>query len=78
VYWRPLAVVRTPLFFPFSEKNRKMEAAFLSENGKKRGVLTTASGLQYTALREGDGPKPKTSDQVRVHYRGTLIDGTEF
>ena len=61
-----------------AEKNRKVGAAFLAENGKKEGVRTTGSGLQYTVLREGDGQTPEASDQVRVHYRGTLIDGTEF
>ncbi|MDH5590726.1 MAG: FKBP-type peptidyl-prolyl cis-trans isomerase, partial [Gemmatimonadota bacterium] len=42
------------------------------------GVTTTASGLQYEVLREGDGPRPGPHDQVTIHYRGTLIDGTEF
>jgi FKBP-type peptidyl-prolyl cis-trans isomerase len=53
-------------------------AAFLAENGKKKGVVTTKSGLQYTILKEGTGPKPAATDTVEVHYRGTLIDGTEF
>mgnify|MGYP000349334551 CR=1 FL=1 len=51
---------------------------FLEENAKKEGVVTTASGLQYKVIREGDGAKPTASDEVEVHYRGTLIDGTEF
>ncbi|UTW64712.1 FKBP-type peptidyl-prolyl cis-trans isomerase [bacterium SCSIO 12741] len=51
---------------------------FLAENGKNPDVITTASGLQYTVIREGDGPKPIATDQVRVHYHGTLIDGTVF
>lgn len=51
---------------------------FLAENAKKEGVKTTASGLQYKVLKEGDGPKPKATDEVTVHYVGTLIDGTEF
>jgi len=51
---------------------------FLEENAKKEGVVTTASGLQYKVIREGDGPKPTAADEVEVHYRGTLIDGTEF
>lgn len=51
---------------------------FLAENAKKEGVITTASGLQYKVLHQGDGPKPKATDSVNVHYRGTLIDGTEF
>jgi len=53
-------------------------AAFLAANKKKKGVVTTKSGLQYAILKKGDGPKPSADDVVRVHYRGTLIDGTEF
>jgi FKBP-type peptidyl-prolyl cis-trans isomerase FkpA len=51
---------------------------FLADNGKRAGVKTTASGLQYEMLAEGSGASPKTSDKVKVHYKGTLIDGTEF
>ncbi len=61
-----------------AEKNRKEGEAFLSGNKKKKKVITTASGLQYIVLREGDGPVPKATDRVKVNYRGTLIDGTEF
>lgn len=60
------------------EKNRKEGEAFLAENKKKEGVITTGSGLQYMVLRKGDGPKPESTDRVRVDYRGTLLDGTEF
>ena len=52
--------------------------AFLAENKKQPGVVTTASGLQYTVLQEGTGRQPKASDTVRCHYEGTLIDGTVF
>jgi FKBP-type peptidyl-prolyl cis-trans isomerase FklB len=52
--------------------------AFLDENGKKEGVTTTASGLQYEVLTNGTGSTPVQTDQVTVHYRGTLIDGTVF
>lgn len=52
--------------------------AFLAENGKKDGVLTLPSGLQYQVLKEGDGKKPSATDQVVCHYEGTLIDGTVF
>lgn len=51
---------------------------FLQENGQKEGVVTTASGLQYKVLVQGQGPSPKPSDKVTVHYHGTLIDGTVF
>lgn len=52
--------------------------AFLDENATKEGVVTTASGLQYQVLTEGQGAKPVASDEVTVHYHGTLIDGTVF
>lgn len=51
---------------------------WLTENGKRQGVTTTASGLQYEVVRDGDGPRPGPNDMVTVHYRGTLIDGKEF
>ncbi len=60
------------------ETNRAAGEAFLAENAKKEGVVTTASGLQYQVVNAGTGPKPEASDQVRVHYTGTLLDGTEF
>lgn len=52
--------------------------AFLAENGKKDGVVTLPSGLQYQVLKGGDGKKPSATDQVVCHYEGTLIDGTVF
>jgi len=60
------------------EKNKVDGEAFLVENGKKEGVTTTKSGLQYEVLKQGDGAMPKATDKVTVNYRGTLIDGTEF
>jgi FKBP-type peptidyl-prolyl cis-trans isomerase len=51
---------------------------FLEENAKKEGVITLESGLQYRVIREGTGEKPKPTDKVKVNYKGTLIDGTEF
>ena len=77
-------------FFAKQEEKQKAEAAekgkaakqdgekFLAENGKKEGVITTASGLQYQVLREGNGQSPKATDTVECHYEGTLIDGTKF
>ncbi|MEZ4417747.1 MAG: FKBP-type peptidyl-prolyl cis-trans isomerase [Gemmatimonadota bacterium] len=59
-------------------KNQEEGQAYLAENGQKEGVLITASGLQYEVLRAGSGPKPGPENQVRVHYRGTLLDGKEF
>lgn len=58
--------------------NKKAGEVWLAENKKKPGVITTASGLQYKIEKEGNGPKPKVSDQVKVHYHGTLTDGTVF
>ena len=60
------------------EGNLEEGRAFLEENGKRKGVVTTASGLQYEVLVEGTGAKPTEADNVTVHYHGTLIDGTEF
>jgi len=60
------------------EANHAAAAAFLAENGKKKDVVTTASGLQYKVLTPGSGESPKPTDQVTVNYRGTLLDGTEF
>lgn len=77
-------------FFAKQEEKQKAETAekgkaakqdgekFLAENGKKEGVITTASGLQYQVLREGNGQSPKATDTVECHYEGTLIDGTKF
>lgn len=59
-------------------KNLSEGKAFLDENSKKEGVKTLPSGLQYKIIREGTGASPKESDTVTVHYRGTLIEGTEF
>lgn len=51
---------------------------FLAANKKRAKVLTTSSGLQYEIIKQGTGPKPKATDKVKVHYHGTLIDGTVF
>jgi FKBP-type peptidyl-prolyl cis-trans isomerase FkpA len=52
--------------------------AFLAQNATKEGITVTESGLQYEVLEAGDGPKPVAEDTVKVHYKGTLLDGTEF
>jgi len=59
-------------------QNRREGQAFLEKNGKKEGVVTLPSGLQYRVIREGGGASPGPEDWVTVHYRGTLLDGTEF
>jgi FKBP-type peptidyl-prolyl cis-trans isomerase FklB len=60
------------------KKNKKEGETFLTENKKKEGVKTLPSGLQYKVIKAGTGKKPKLADTVTTHYRGTLIDGTEF
>lgn len=76
----------------FQEQEQKQRAAaaekykaakaegekYLEENAKKEGVVTLPSGLQYKVLREGNGRKPKATDQVKCHYEGMLVDGTLF
>lgn len=59
-------------------KNIEEGKAFLKANAEKEGVVTLPSGLQYKILKEGNGPKPKETDQVTTHYHGTLINGTVF
>jgi FKBP-type peptidyl-prolyl cis-trans isomerase FklB len=59
-------------------KNKAEGEAFLAENAKKEGVVVTPSGLQYKIIDAGDGASPGPNDMATVHYRGTLIDGTQF
>ena len=84
-----IAKVKTAFFNQMREKqiarikaegegNLKKGEAFLAENGKKEGVVTTASGLQYKVVKEGNGKRPNINSQVSVHYRGRLLDGSEF
>jgi FKBP-type peptidyl-prolyl cis-trans isomerase len=60
------------------EENKGAAKKFLEENKGKEGVKTTATGLQYKIVKEGAGAKPTATDEVKVHYRGKLMDGTEF
>lgn len=60
------------------EENKKTGEAFLEANKAKEGVVTLPSGLQYKILKAGDGKKPTDADSVECHYKGTLINGTEF
>ncbi len=66
------------LVLNMSTKAKEEGEKFLAENAKREGVKTTASGLQYEVLEATLGQKPKATDTVRVHYEGTLIDGTVF
>lgn len=61
-----------------AESPSEKGAAFLKENANKEGVKTTSSGLQYKIVKEGAGKSPAATDTVLVHYRGTLLNGTEF
>ena len=74
------AIALAAASFPtlMAESDLEKGEAFLKENAKKEGVKTTASGLQYKVLKEGEGKSPKATDRVKVHYKGTLIDGKEF
>ena len=60
------------------KENLEEGLKFLAENRDKKGIVETASGLQYKILEEGDGEKPSPTDEVKCHYHGTLIDGTVF
>lgn len=61
-----------------NEENIEAGKAFFAENGKREGVVTTESGLQYEVIKEGDGKIPTASDSVTVHYHGTLLNGEVF
>jgi len=61
-----------------ADGNRAAAKAFLAQNGKKPGVVTTASGLEYHIVAEGSGTPPKSTDEVTVNYKGSLLNGTEF
>ncbi|HBM84140.1 MAG TPA: hypothetical protein DD459_10765 [Halieaceae bacterium] len=60
------------------EANLAASEAFLAENATREGVVVTESGLQYEVIEAGEGASPNVEDTVEVHYRGTLVDGTEF
>jgi len=61
-----------------AEENTARGETFLTENAAREGVVVTESGLQYEVIREGEGARPGPDDRVSVHYKGTLIDGTQF
>ena len=60
------------------KENKEKGNKFLAENKKRKEVKATASGLQYEVMTEGKGANPKVTDTVKVHYKGTLLDGSEF
>lgn len=61
-----------------NEKNKQEGETFLAANANKEGVITTKSGLQYMIMEKGNGPRATVEDTVRVHYKGSFLDGQEF
>jgi FKBP-type peptidyl-prolyl cis-trans isomerase FklB len=78
IFQKEMMAKQEELTKKLGEKNKKEGESFLAENKKKEGVRTLPSGLQYKVIKVGSGKKPKLTDTVTTHYRGTLIDGTEF
>lgn len=74
-YFQNYAIKATELE---AQKNKQRGELFLENNKKDSNVKVTASGLQYKVIKEGSGIKPSVTDKVKVHYRGTLLDGTVF
>ncbi len=76
-----MGIIQTYMMKAEEERVKKAEienSLFLENNKKNKNVITTASGLQYEIIKQGTGIKPKATDKVKVHYHGTLIDGTVF
>ncbi|MBJ8502779.1 MULTISPECIES: FKBP-type peptidyl-prolyl cis-trans isomerase [Acinetobacter] len=77
-YKKTLEAKQLVEFQKVGQQNAQAGAAFLADNAKKSGVITTKSGLQYQILKEGTGKKPKAASRVKVNYEGRLLDGTVF
>jgi FKBP-type peptidyl-prolyl cis-trans isomerase FklB len=77
-YKKTLEAKQLVEFQKTGQLNAQAGAAFLADNAKKSGVITTKSGLQYQLLKEGNGQKPKATTRVKVNYEGRLLDGTVF
>lgn len=75
---KAMAAAKNPANNPKAQENEKAGTDFLAKNKTAAGVKETASGLQYQVITEGKGDKPSATDKVRVHYKGTLLDGREF
>ena len=78
VYQSEVRRMQSKIVSSKAEQKRDEGKAFLEENGKKEGVITLPSGLQYKVMRMGEGKKPTDADSVECHYRGTFINGKEF
>ncbi|MGB9037637.1 MAG: FKBP-type peptidyl-prolyl cis-trans isomerase [Acinetobacter calcoaceticus] len=77
-YKKTLEAKQLVEFQKTGQQNAQAGTAFLADNAKKSGVITTKSGLQYQVLKEGNGQKPKATSRVKVNYEGRLLDGTVF
>lgn len=77
-YKKTLEAKQLVEFQKTGQLNTQAGTAFLADNAKKSGVITTKSGLQYQVLKEGNGQKPKATSRVKVNYEGRLLDGTVF
>jgi len=77
-YKKTLEAKQLVEFQKTGQLNAQAGTAFLADNAKKSGVITTKSGLQYQVLKEGNGQKPKATSRVKVNYEGRLLDGTVF
>ena len=77
-YKKTLEAKQLVEFQKTGQLNTQAGTAFLADNAKKTGVITTKSGLQYQVLKEGNGQKPKATSRVKVNYEGRLLDGTVF
>lgn len=77
-YKKTLEAKQLVEFQKTGQLNIQAGRAFLADNAKKSGVITTKSGLQYQVLKEGNGQKPKATSRVKVNYEGRLLDGTVF
>ncbi|MEY3049455.1 MAG: hypothetical protein RL365_1493 [Bacteroidota bacterium] len=78
MYFQEKAMIKQAEEDKKSEVYKVAGEKFLADNGKKQGVVTTASGLQYQVIKEGDGVHPTAESTVKVHYHGTTIEGTVF
>ncbi len=78
MYFQEKAMIKQAEEDKKSEVYKVAGEKFLAENGKKQGVVTTATGLQYQVIKEGDGAHPTAESTVKVHYHGTTIEGIVF
>jgi len=77
-FQKEMQTKQTEMRKKIADKNKKEGEEFLAKNKTNKNVITLPSGLQYKVIKEGTGERPQITDTVTVHYRGTLIDGTEF